>query len=174
MRTNQNAGYSLFDLLISLSILSLLMGIATPAISAWHEHQQLHSLKSGLFHMINKARYLAMTSQSRVTLCPLSERGNCKQSWSESISSFVDGNGNRQLDPGEEILNVLYLPSNIKLHWRGMLPNNSIHLSSQGVTFVSNGTMSLCPVGQSARKGAIVISRQGRVKTSIEDARCPR
>lgn len=173
MRANQIAGYSLFDLLIALAIVGLLMGIATPAVSVWHERQQLHSLKTGLFHMTSKARYLAMTSQSRVTLCPLSEQGLCQRSWSGSISSFIDGNGNRRLDPGEEILGTLYLPSSISLHWRGMLPNNSIHFSSQGVTFVSNGTMSLCPDNPGARTGAVVISRQGRVKTSSEDARCP-
>ncbi|WP_457789160.1 GspH/FimT family protein [Pseudomonas sp. PL-6] len=173
MRANQIAGYSLLELLLTLAVLGLLMGMAVPASSVWQDRQQMHSLKTGLFHMTSKARYLAMTSQSRVTLCPLSEQGLCQQSWSESISSFIDGNGNRRLDPGEEIVSTLYLPSSISLHWRGMLPNNSIHFSSQGVTFVSNGTMSLCPAKPGAKAGAVVISRQGRVKTSTEDARCP-
>lgn len=123
--------------------------------------------------MTNKARYLAMTSQSRVTLCPLTQQGQCQQSWSDSISSFIDSNGNRRLDPGEEILSTLYLPNNIHLYWRGMLPNNSIHFSSQGVTFVSNGTMSLCPTRSGARTGAVVINRQGRIKASSDGARCP-
>jgi len=173
MKTNQSAGYSLFELLIALAIFSVLMGIAIPAVSAWQERQQLHSLQAGLFHMTNKARYLAMTSQSRVTLCPLTQQGLCQQSWSESISSFIDSNGNRRLDPGEEILSTLYLPGSINLYWRGMLPNNSIHFSSQGVTFVSNGTMSLCPARPGARTGAVVINRQGRIKASSDGARCP-
>lgn len=172
MRANQIAGYSLLDLLLTLAVLGLLMGMAVPASSVWQERQRMHSLKTGLFHMTNKARYLAMTSQSRVTLCPLSEQGQCQQSWSGSISSFIDGNGNRRLDPGEEIVSTLYLPKSISLHWRGMQPNNSIHFSSQGVTFVSNGTMSLCPTRPGAPTGAIVINRQGRVKTAV-DAHCP-
>ena len=122
--------------------------------------------------MTNKARYLAITSQSRVTICSLSEQGFCQQRWSSSITSFIDGNGNRRFDPADEIVNTLYLPNNISLHWSGMLPNNSIHFSSQGVTFVSNGTMSLCPDKPGAKSGSISISRQGRVKASSEDARC--
>lgn len=55
MKTNQSAGYSLFELLITLTIFSMLMGIAIPAISAWQERQQLRSLQDGLFHMTNKA-----------------------------------------------------------------------------------------------------------------------
>lgn len=173
MRTNQIAGYNLLDLLIALTLLSILLSIATPALSAWLESQRLHSLQAGLFHATNKARYLAMTSQNRVTLCHLSEQGKCQQGWNGSISSFIDSNGNRQLDAGEEVFSTLYVPNSITLNWRGMQPNNSIHFSNQGVTFVSNGTMSLCPSRQGARTAAMVISRQGRVKISREGARCP-
>lgn len=173
MRTNRISGYSLLELLLTLAVLGLLMGMVIPSTSVWRDRQQMHSLKNGLFHMTSKARYVAMTSQSRTTLCSLSEQGVCRQSWSESITAFIDGNGNRRLDPGEEIISTLYLPSSINLHWRGMQPNNSIHFSSQGVTFVSNGTMSLCPVKASAKTGTLVISRQGRIKTSDEGALCP-
>lgn len=173
MRTYSIAGYSLLDLLIALVIICTLIGIAAPALSSWNEQQRLRSLQTDLFNMTNKARYLAMTSQSRVTLCPLSEQGKCKQSWSGSISSFIDNNGNRQLDAGEDVFSTLYVPSSITLNWRGMLPKNSIHFSNQGVTFVSNGTMSLCAPRPYAYSGTMVINRQGRVKTSREGARCP-
>ena len=173
MRTYSIAGYSLLDLLITLTLICTMISIATPALSSWNEQQRLRSLQTDLFHMTNKARYLAMTSQNRVTLCPLSEQGKCKQSWSGSISSFIDSNGNRQLDAGEDVFSTLYVPSSITLNWRGMLPNNSIHFSNQGVTFVSNGTMSLCPSRPDARSGTMVINRQGRVRTSKEGARCP-
>ncbi len=173
MRTDSTAGYSLLDSLITLALIGTLIGIATPALSSWNEHQRLRSLQTDLFHMTNKARYLAMTSQSRVTLCPLSEQGKCQQSWSGSISSFIDSNGNRQLDAGEEVFSTLYVPINITLNWRGMLPNNSIHFSNQGVTFVSNGTMSFCSSRSNTHNGTMVINRQGRVKTSKQGASCP-
>ncbi|WP_339080120.1 GspH/FimT family protein [Pseudomonas sp. TMP9] len=173
MRRYKIHGYSLLELLITLALLALLMGIATPALSVWHEQQKLQSLQSELFSMTYKARYLAMTSQHRVTLCPLTEEGKCQQSWSGSISSFIDTNGNRELDAGENVFSTIYVPESIRLNWRGMLPNNSIHFSNQGVTFVSNGTMSICPSSPTARSGTMVINRQGRVKTSKEGARCP-
>jgi type IV fimbrial biogenesis protein FimT len=173
MRTYSTAGHSLLDLLITLSLIGILIGIATPALSSWREHQRLRSLQADLFHMTNKARYLAMTSQSRATLCSLSEQGKCQQSWSGIISSFIDRNGNRQLDTGEDVFSTLYVPSSITLNWRGMLPNNSIHFSSQGITFVSNGTMSFCLSRPDAHSGTMVINRQGRVKTSKEGALCP-
>ena len=173
MRTYSIAGYSLLDLLVALTLFGILLGIAAPALSSWNEQQRLRSLQANLFHMTNKARYLAMTSQSRVTLCSLSEQSKCQPGWSGSISSFIDNNGNRQLDAEEEIFSTLYVPINITLNWRGMLPNNSIHFSNQGVTFVSNGTMSICSSRPNTYNGTMVINRQGRVKTSKEGARCP-
>lgn len=174
MKTNHEAGYTLLELLIALMILSALLAIATPAVSVWREGQQLRTLSNGMFHMTSKARYLAMTSQNRVTLCSLSQQGLCQQSWAGSVSSFVDSNGNRRLDQEEATLSVLYLPSGFSLHWRGMLPNNSIHFSRQGTTFVSNGTMSFCPARTDAPARAMVINRQGRVRISSKDASCPK
>lgn len=173
MKTNQSAGYSLLELLIATAVLSVLLALAIPTVSGWRERQQLQSLQTGLFQLTSKARYFAMTGQSRVTLCSLTSQGQCQQSWTESITSFTDSNGNRRLDPGEEILSTLYLPTSFSLYWRGMLPNNSIHFSSQGVTFVSNGTMSLCPAKSGSRTGTMVISRQGRIKVSQDGALCP-
>jgi len=173
MKTKQHAGYGLLELLIALAILGLLLAVAMPAVSGWRERQRIQALQTGLFQLTSKARYFAMTGQSRVTLCSLTPQGQCQQSWTESVSSFTDGNGNRRLDPGEEILSTLYLPSGFSLYWRGMLPNNSIHFSSQGVTFVSNGTMSICPTKSGSRTGTLVISRQGRIKVSQDGALCP-
>ncbi|MDX1367457.1 GspH/FimT family protein [Pseudomonas sp.] len=173
MRSSLNAGFSLLEALMALALIASLLGIATPALSGWVHKQKMHSLQTDLFHMATQARYLAMTRQSRVTLCPLTAQAVCSQQWTESLSSFIDSNGNRRLDQGEEIISTLQLPSGIALNWRGMRPTNSIHFSSQGVTFVSNGTMSLCPRQGSAKPGAIVINRQGRMKVSGSRARCP-
>lgn len=173
MRTHQTSGYSLLELLTSLTLLGMLAVIGTPALSIWLDSQRLHSLQIDLLHATNKARYLAMSSQQRVTLCPLSEQGNCRPNWSESISTFIDRNGNRRLDPGEDVVSRLYIHDSISLYWRGMLPKNSIHFSNQGVTFVSNGTMSLCSEKVGAKTGTMTISRQGRVKISSDNAQCP-
>jgi len=107
MKTNQHAGYGLLELLIALAILGLLLAVAMPAVSGWRERQRIQALQTGLFQLTSKARYFAMTGQSRVTLCSLTPQGQCQQSWTEIVSSFTDGNGNRRLDPGEEILSTL-------------------------------------------------------------------
>lgn len=172
MRPTRIQGISLLELLCTLAVLAILLGIAVPAASAFKQKQQVRSVQTDLLKMTYLARYLAMTNQTRVTLCPLTELGACNQQWTQSLSSFLDGNGNRRLDQNEEIIGTLYIPDQITLRWRGMLPANSIHFSTQGVTFVSNGTMSICPQNQSVKAGAMVINRQGRVRLTNDSARC--
>jgi len=155
-----------------MAVMTVLLSIAVPAISTFKQKQQIRSMQTDLLKMTHLARYLAMTRQTKVTLCPLTELGICNQQWTQSLSSFTDGNGNRRLDQGEEIVGTLYVPDQITLHWRGMLPANSIHFSTQGVTFVSNGTMSICPQNKSVKAGAMVINRQGRVRLAGDSARC--
>lgn len=172
MRPTHVQGVSLLELLCTLAIVAILLSIAAPAVSTFLHRQQVCSVQTDLLKMTHLARYLAMTRQSKVTLCPLTELGACNQQWTQSLSSFIDSNGNRRLDPGEDIVGTLYLPSQITLRWRGMLPANSIHFSSQGVTFVSNGTMSICPQNKSVRAGAMVVNRQGRVRLASKKAQC--
>lgn len=173
MRPSHVQGVSLLELLCALAILTIVLSIAAPAVSSFKQKQQVRSVQTDLLKMTRLARYLAMTRQARVTLCPLTELGICKREWTESLSTFVDSNGNRRLDPGEDIVGILQLPGEITLHWRGMLPANSIHFSGQGVTFVSNGTMSICPQNKSVKAGAMVVNRQGRVRLASKSARCP-
>lgn len=172
MRPSHVQGVSLLELLCTMAVMTVLLSIAVPAISTFKQKQQIRSMQTDLLKMTHLARYLAMTRQTKVTLCPLTELGICNQQWTQSLSSFIDGNGNRRLDQGEEIVGTLYVPDQITLRWRGMLPANSIHFSTQGVTFVSNGTMSICPQNKSVKAGAMVINRQGRVRLAGDSARC--
>lgn len=172
MRPSHVQGVSLLELLCTMAVMTVLLSIAVPAISTFKQKQQIRSMQTDLLKMTHLARYLAMTRQTKVTLCPLTELGTCNQQWTQSLSSFTDGNGNRRLDQGEEIVGTLYVPDQITLRWRGMLPANSIHFSTQGVTFVSNGTMSICPQNKSVKAGAMVINRQGRVRLAGDSARC--
>ncbi|WP_423836472.1 GspH/FimT family pseudopilin [Stutzerimonas stutzeri] len=172
MRPTRAQGVSLLELLCTLAVIAILLSIAVPAISTFKQEHQVRSVQTDLLKMTYLARYLAMTRQAKVTLCPLTELGACNQQWTQSLSSFIDGNGNRRLDQGEEIVGTLYVPDQITLRWRGMLPANSIHFSTQGVTFVSNGTMSICPQNKSVKAGAMVINRQGRVQLNNNSARC--
>ena len=167
------SGFSLLETLVTLCIAGVILGVAVPAVGPWTERQRLRSMQTALLQMIHRARYQALTQHQRITLCPLSQTGNCQQDWNQSISSFVDQNSNRKLDPGEQLLSTVDVPASIKLHWRGMSPNNSMHFTPLGFTALSNGTMSLCPLMPSVIGATITVNVQGRAKTQQGYANCP-
>jgi type IV fimbrial biogenesis protein FimT len=89
------------------------------------------------------------------------------------LTSFVDGNGNRELDAGETLLQTLAIPSHVQADWVGAKPMHSLHFSGQGTTYLSNGTFTLCHQEGLIRYGRLVISRQGRVRAERHEQSCP-
>lgn len=156
-------GLSLLEMLYTLAIVSILSMGATHT-QAMLNKQRLYDSQSDLHLLIRRARHDALISRTRITLCALSETGTCKADWTGSISAFTDPNGNRQLDLNEFEFSKVSFHPNIIVAWKGMKPTNSIHFSPIGVTFVSNGTFTLClPQHQETVK--LVINKQGRARS---------
>ena len=163
MQRNPSSGLTLIELLIVLCILCIL-GLSMPPISNLLAKQRLVSSQSELRLLVNRARAEALGLGQRITLCPLTPDGRCTTAWSGTLSVFTDSNGNRRQDPSEAVLYQLQLDHTVNLQWRGMRPANSLHFSAQGVTFVSNGTFSLCRLGYD-ETFRVIVSRQGRTRT---------
>lgn len=163
MQYNKASGFTLIELLIAIAIISLL-GLSMPSLSKLIIRQRMASSQSELRLLISRARMEALNLRQRITLCPLNPSGHCTTAWEGVLSVFIDSNGNRQQDAGELLLYVMQLDPTIKLQWRGMNPANSLHFSTQGVTFVSNGTFSLCHSAYNETY-RLIVNRQGRTRT---------
>lgn len=163
MRHNSSTGLTLLELLLVMCILSIVC-LSMPPISALLAKQRLASSQNELRLLISNARGASLGYRKRITLCPLDQDGRCNSAWAGVLSVFTDGNGNRRQDPGETLLYVMQPNPAITLSWRGMKPANSLHFSAQGVTFVSNGTFSLCSKNHD-ETFRLIVSRQGRTRT---------
>lgn len=163
MQRNPPSGFTLIELLIVLCIISI-FGLSMSPISSFLAKQRLISSQSELRLLVNRARAEALALRQRVTLCPLTPDGRCTAAWSGTLSVFPDSNGNRRQDSGEDLLYRLQLDPAVNLQWHGMRPANSLHFSAQGVTFVSNGTFSLCSLGHD-EIFRLIVNRQGRTRT---------
>ncbi len=156
-------GLTLVELLVAIGIISVI-GLLAPSPTRLIGQQQLYSSQNELRLLITRARSDALTLNTRITLCPLSTAKRCLNQWSATLTEFIDENGNRALDPNEEELYRIVIPSSIHLSWKGMNPANSLHFSPKGITFVSNGTFTMCNtlLPESLK---LIINRQGRIRT---------
>lgn len=155
-------GISLIELLVGISILGVTATVGIPALKESYRKIQLTSTSQTLYSLTQHARLSALTRQTRTSLCPLSTLGECSDDWQQPLSIFTDRNGNRRLDPDDEILKTQDMPGGVEISWRGMGNNKSLHFNQQGITFVSNGTFHLRSGSQSTR---LTISRLGKAKS---------
>jgi len=95
------AGFSLVELLTVLLIGAVLLAIAMPTYQSLLDHQRLRTAVSDLFSAIDLTRSQAIARGRRVALVPLDPAG---VAWQQGWQVFVDDNGNRRRDPGEELI----------------------------------------------------------------------
>ncbi len=163
MNQKKIKGLTLIELLVAIAIFSI-ASLSVPSVSKMLVKQRLLSHQSELHMLINRARSDALTSNTRTTVCQLSHNNHCQQQWAGTLSVFTDGNGNRSLDPQETELYRIEIHPTVLIRWQGMKPTNSVHFSPTGITFVSNGTFTLCSQNNDEAL-KLIINRQGRVRT---------
>jgi type IV fimbrial biogenesis protein FimT len=176
MRKNYNRpdGFSLMELLMALLLLSVLFSLAIHPMAAFKARQDLNSFQQDLTRLIRHARHHALLNKTRVSICTTDHTGKCSTLEYGTLTSFIDEKGRRTLEHDTDILMRLDIPSSLKIQWLGMRPRTSLHFSPYGMTFVSNGTFTLCHRGPNAHHLKIVISLQGRMRSTHIPAQCPR
>ncbi len=163
MTHRKTSGLTLIELMITIAVVGI-MGLSIPHLSVLLIKQRLNANQNELRLFINRARLEALTRHQRITLCPLTSANFCQIDWTGELAIFVDGNGNRKLDVGEQLLHKTRLHPMIITRWSGMGRANSLHFSAQGVTFVSNGTFNLCHPDHT-ETFRLIVNRQGRARS---------
>lgn len=118
MYVQTNRGYTLVELLTTVSILSLLL-LAAPAFSKLisENRQQVHTFT--LFRLLALARSHAVSYHHPITLCGSNDKIHCAKDWnSPTIIIFDDSNDNHIVDADEKILQQEVMP-NSQWYWRG-------------------------------------------------------
>ncbi len=175
-------GFTLLELVITLAIAAIVVGLAAPSFSNMIQDNRLSSQTLDFVAALNLARSEAIKRRTRVTLCKSRNEADCSSNnndWGQGWIVFVDNNANNQRDGGETILRVHGPLSGNNTLTGNRNFSNFIAYSPSGSS-TQFGTMSLCDPRRDNSKGkAIRINRTGRVMVStieeaISDGRNPR
>lgn len=90
-------GFSLFELLIVLSIIAIVTMFAAPALTTLYFNSKSTTDINRLVRTLNYARNFAILEALPVMLCPESQRNECGNDWSKGVLVFVMRNGQNQL-----------------------------------------------------------------------------
>ncbi len=161
------AGYTLYETLITLLILGILSGLAT-GIPGIIEKNRVVSHINLLVTDLALARSESIKRGRRVTVCQSPDGIQCGRSerWEKGWIIFSDLNENRLVDDADTVIRVQQpLHVNHSLIWRGSA--NSNYYVSYFPTGLANksGTFSICSTGGAATARTVTLFRTGRART---------
>ncbi len=170
MRSN---GFTLIDLLTSLSVMAILLAIGLPNFSAQVQQLRVKTATYSLLEAISLTRANAVFSNKRATIRKQSE-------WHSGWEIFIDKNNNGMRDGDEVTLQQHEQLKGVRISTNTPVKNYVSYIASGESRNASGtdgggfqaGTFTICPTTKG--KGyALVLARGGRVRMAeIDDEKC--
>jgi len=161
------SGFSLVELIISLTVGAILIGIAIPAFSTMLDENRISTQILNFVGHLNSARQAAITSGQEVTLCKSSDGTSCDSSlqWEDGWLVFIDRSGDHLRSADEKLLRVQQrLDDDISIRFSAGLGHNNYVIYKPTGLSGNNGTFTFC-VGQSdIPPKAVVLLGTGRIR----------
>lgn len=165
------AGFTLVELLISLSVIGIMMSVGVPLLLTFMEEVQLKSDTNDMFFSLILARSEAVTRNATVSLCKINpnspESCDNSKSWESGWIAFVDLDSDGVRDGGEIIFNS-YTGMNTNSAVSSTNFSNSISYLPSGSSN-TNGTITICVNNNVAKN--IFVNATGRPRVS--GSSCP-
>jgi type IV fimbrial biogenesis protein FimT len=156
-------GFTLIELMVTLSVATILMGITVPNLSSFYEAQRADSNIRIIQQTLQYGRNAAISYGVRVTVCPVKDN-RCDSNWQNGLTVFTDAGNKNQLDGNDTILiqTTSFDPKDIVSYNR-----SAVRFQPDGLASGTNGTLRYCPNSKtSPYSKAVIVSQAGRVRFS--------
>lgn len=155
-------GFSLFELLITLSLLMIIVAIILPSQSLFLTKSKNDILHSELMRAIALTRSEAIARGEMVTLCGSVDGKNCAAQFN-ALGYLIFS--------AEKILYTLQNPNNDGvMHWQAFPKGRTdLQILSSGMTNGENGTFWYCEKAAKIPSFAVAVSQSGRARTLSSD-----
>lgn len=156
---------TLIELLISVSIVGVLATSVAPGMQDMLIKNSITAQMNELSGVAQYARSHAIDQQIDTILCPSSDFATCSNNWQQGKIVFVDSNADGIRNDNEELLvakNAVSEPAVVTG------PVNALLFLANGATSTPATIVFCSAAGDSTQARALLISLQGRVKTSVD------
>ncbi len=154
-------GFSLLELLFTLSIVAIILTLTIPSQKIFLSQSQSEVMSSQLLRAINLTRSEAMQRGESTVLCSSMDKKICSSTWQNDYVIFSHDK------------KVLYSFHKIKegiLHWRAFPRNiEYVEFLPSGLSHAENGTFWYCPKKAKNPVWAIVMNQSGRIRIVYPD-----
>lgn len=166
-------GFTLLEILIILSIVSIVSGFGLPSINNVLTANKISQQVNQLVGTLAYSRSEAIKRQQRITLCQSIDNIKCDKSgdWSHGWILFIDTNRNRVVDEDEKLLHENKPMSQLHINFNGSGGRDGyVVYKSDGSAF-PNGSFIICHPGNKDAAKALIIKHNGRLRTSDKTSR---
>ncbi len=162
----QARGLTLLELLITLLVLSVAMGIALPPLQQTLSRSAVRCDTRELLRSLRLARQTAVATGMRTALCGIDDNNECSGQWGRLVAIFGDVNDNGRIDSGEQVIRLWQRsPAGVAMRWQGFGPGY-VRFGASG-TAAANGAFTLCPRDGDRRAARqVILNRSGRAYAS--------
>ncbi len=156
-------GYSLYELLVTLSVATLLVVIGAPPLGNLIARNRLTTEVNALHHALHLGRQEAIKRRLHLVLCPSADGRQCTGGarWDAGWMLFVDDDDDGRAAPGEAVLRrhrpaarVDIITNRQRYTLRGVRRRNT------------NGTFLVCDAAGRAASRALIVSYTGRPRSA--------
>ena len=184
--THAQAGLTLLELMVAMAILSILLAIATPSLSAISEPEAVRGQVNAFLATLRYARSEAIRYRTPIVVCPSTNSesiaptcsNNSGDDWSKGWIVFVnrDGDANDDFDSSKDTL--LRVQGKLSgsggiLKATGGRPNKFVIRTTGIVGLGSASAFTFDGVSQDpTRRQRVCVSLQGRARVSDDPTAC--
>lgn len=164
---NRQNGLTLTELLIALTLLSILIGSALPGWNGLITRSRLAGGSNEIIGLIMQARAEGV-GKAPVLIC--ASGSDCGQfGTAHGLIAILDRNDNRRFDTGEEEIGSVLFDDDIQLRWRSFRNQPHLRLDTRGTVYHQNGHFMLCR-GSHGQK--VIVSWMGKLRSERHPPNC--
>lgn len=158
------SGFTLFDLMLAISISAILLGAGVPAMGKLISKNTAQQSSQEILHLLNYAREQALYSKNQVVVCPSENGIQCIHEWSQDWIIFEDTNEDIDFNAEDRLLQKKrVLKAGYTLKWPSAGSHPYIRFDQLGTTVYQNGRLYLCNHDQSEKR-QLIVYRSGRIR----------
>lgn len=168
-------GYTLGELLTSVSVISILGAIAVPGMQDIMLNNRRVSITNEFSYALQLARSEAITRNQRVTVCASTSGVSCASSdyWAQGWIVFNDADRNRQVSSDEDIIAVFDGNESTSIRPIGITDSLSYRPNGRMMgdsTAVSSAEFVFCDRRGAEHSRVLIIAANGRPQVSATDS----
>lgn len=160
---------TLIELLMTLFLLVIILGMALPLGHRFIQRHQAQSVSDQLVTTLQFAKTTAIATQRTLLLCPTADGRWCSDDWNQGYMLFIQHQQSLQPEKLADIIRLYpALPTTVTLSWHGFISNHYLRFAPSYAEQALSGHWHITLIGEGkpvVKK--LVLNRLGRINVVI-------